>query len=327
MQKHKIIFIGKSFMLKRCIDIALKDFKQIFVITNDKDIKKKFRKRVHFTTVKKIEKIKPDYLFSVLNDKILPKTSINKIKKLALNFHDGPLPKYAGMFSSSWSLLNNEKKHGVCWHKIEKKIDSGDILEEKKFNIQNSDTAYNIDTKGVMIGIKLFKIIFQNLKKDNLHFKKQNLKKRSYYGKKQLFRLIKKLKNNQKNKILIRSLIVSPQKLKTIQNLFKISIDTDKLKKNLVSEKKFTNKFSKIDEKKLLQFVNITIKTNFKYNEKKNNFSEIALNSHSKWDSLAHAKLLSAIEKKFRISINENNIDQFSNLRLIFNYLNKLKVI
>ena len=40
MQKHKIIFIGKSFMLKRCIDIALKDFKQIFVITNDKDIKK-----------------------------------------------------------------------------------------------------------------------------------------------------------------------------------------------------------------------------------------------------------------------------------------------
>ena len=41
MQKHKIIFIGKSFMLKRCIDIALKDFKQIFVITNDKDIKKK----------------------------------------------------------------------------------------------------------------------------------------------------------------------------------------------------------------------------------------------------------------------------------------------
>ena len=32
--------------------------------------------------------------------------------------------------------------------------------------------------------------------------------------------------------------------------------------------------------------------------KKKSNFSEIALNSHSKWDSLAHAKLLSAIEKK-----------------------------
>ena len=162
---------------------------------------------------------------------------------------------------------------------------------------------------------------------DNLHFKKQNLKKRSYYGQKQLFNLIKKLQNDQKNKILIRSLIVSPQKYETIQNLFKISIDTNLLKKNLISKKISNKKFNKIDEKKLLEFVNITIKTNFKYNEKRNNFSEIALNSHSKWDSLAHAKLLSTIEKKFKISINEKNIDQFSNLRLIFNYLNKLKVI
>ena len=58
----------------------------------------------------------------------------------------------------------------------------------------------------------------------------------------------------------------------------------------------------------------------FKYN--KNNLSKIALNSHYKWDSLSHAKLLSAIEKKFKITINEKNIDQFSNLRLIYNYLN-----
>ena len=36
---------------------------------------------------------------------------------------------------------------------------------------------------------------------------------------------------------LIRSLIVSPQKLETIRNLFKISINTNLLKKNLISEK------------------------------------------------------------------------------------------
>ena len=40
-------------------------------------------------------------------------------------------------------------------------------------------------------------------------------------------------------------------------------------------------------------------------------------------DSLSHVKLLNAIEKKFKISINEKNINQFSNLKLILNYLNK----
>ena len=59
-------------------------------------------------------------------------------------------------------------------------------------------------------------------------------------------------------------------------------------------------KFDEINAKKILNFINITIKTNFKY--KKNNLSKIALNNHYKWDSLSHAKLLSAIEKnlKFR---------------------------
>jgi acyl carrier protein len=82
-------------------------------------------------------------------------------------------------------------------------------------------------------------------------------------------------------------------------------------------------KFNKIKAEKLLKFLNSTIKTNFKFNKKKNNLSEIALNTHYKWDSLSHVKLLDAIEKKFGISINEKNVDQFSNLQLILDYLNK----
>ena len=147
MLKAKIVFIGKSMMLSKCIDIVLKDFKQIFVITNDKNIKKGTEKK-YFISIDEIKKIQPDYLFSVLNDQILAKTYLNKVKKLALNFHDGPLPKYAGLFSSSWSIFNNEKNHGVCWHKIEGKIDTGDILEKRKFKIKNDDMLTILILKG-----------------------------------------------------------------------------------------------------------------------------------------------------------------------------------
>ena len=47
-------------------------------------------------------------------------------------------------------------------------------------------------------------------------------------------------------------------------------------------------------------FVNNTIKTNFRYNSKRSDFSKVAFNSHSKWDSLAHAKLLSALERNIK---------------------------
>ena len=86
-------------------------------------------------------------------------------------------------------------------------------------------------------------------------------------------------------------------------------------------------KKGKLEVKNLIEFLNKTLKTSYKLNKKKNNLSDIALNSHHKWDSLTHTKLLSAIEKKFKISINEKNIDHFSNLDLIFQYLSKEKNI
>ena len=100
-----------------------------------------------------------------------------------------------------------------------------------------------------------------------------------------------------------------------------------KSKKKLNVRKSSHYKCDKLNAKKLIKFLNNTLKTTYKYNEKKSNLSKIALNSHYKWDSLSHVKLLNAIEKKFKISVNENNIDQFSNLALILNYLNKKKLV
>ncbi len=98
--------------------------------------------------------------------------------------------------------------------------------------------------------------------------------------------------------------------------------------KKILNKRKYSNlKLDKLNAKKLIKFLNSTLKTSFKYNEKKNSLSKIALNSHYRWDSLSHVKLLNAIEKKFKISVNENSIDQFSNLELILNYLNKKKLI
>ena len=48
----------------------------------------------------------------------------------AINFHDGPLPRYAGLNAPVWAILNREPAHGVTWHLIEGGIDEGDIHPE-----------------------------------------------------------------------------------------------------------------------------------------------------------------------------------------------------
>ena len=78
-----------------------------------------------------------DYLFSIVNSKILSKELLDQPKYSAINYHDSTLPKYAGSHSTSWALLNREKTHGITWHKIDQEVDTGDILRQVTFPLRN----------------------------------------------------------------------------------------------------------------------------------------------------------------------------------------------
>lgn len=315
MDNTKIVFIGKSIMLSKCLEIISKYYKNIFVITDDHSLKKNYLKKVKFIKLKNIKEIRPDYLFSVLNEKILQAEYLKFVKKHSINFHDGPLPKYAGLFSSSWAIYNSEKEHGVCWHKIENTIDTGDILFQKKFSIKRNVTAYEVDTKGIIEGIKLFKKIVKNIKNSSFKFKKQNLKKRSYFGKQDLRKIFKEYIKNKKNKNLLRAFSLSSDKEKILSRFFNVKLSL--FKKENKDNFNITNEYKL---KKIINFVNKTIKTDFKFDRKKiYKLKNYSLNNHPKWDSLAHVKLLSNIEKKFNISITEKNISNFNSVQLIFN--------
>ena len=322
LKDKNAIFIGTSVMLEKCIEFSSKKFKNIYVITDDKKIIKKLKNKVIPLTINKFAKFKYDYLFSILNYKIIPIKFINSIKQISLNFHDGPLPKYAGLFSSTWAIANGEKTHGVTWHKITKKIDAGDIAINKKFNIKNDDTSYNLDIRSVLVGINLFKKLIKKINKNNFSIKKQNLRNRTYYGKTDIKNLIKQYNLDIENRTLIRALTLSPQKSHFLKKITGKKINI--LKKKTIFNKTQSKNSRNIDLLKLINFLGKII--NFKFNVKKINndkLEDLSLNNHPKWDSLAHVKLLSVIEKKFQISIDETNIDKFSSIKSIFNFLSK----
>ncbi|MDR3623553.1 MAG: amino acid adenylation domain-containing protein [Chlamydiales bacterium] len=123
-----------------------------------------------------------DYLLSIVNPKLIPKKIIQSAKRLAINYHDSPLPAYAGVHATSWAILNNEKKHGITWHIITEQIDAGGIVKQVIFPIDNGETALSLNIKCYQHALQSFKELVVELEEGSCVFKKQDLSGRSYFG-------------------------------------------------------------------------------------------------------------------------------------------------
>jgi|GEM_PF-3498683 len=86
-----------------------------------------------------------DFLFSIVNDLVLSEAYLTLPRLGAINYHNALLPRYAGVFATSWALLNNEKEHGITWHLMEPRVDAGDILIQRTVPIEPHHTAYTLN--------------------------------------------------------------------------------------------------------------------------------------------------------------------------------------
>src|SRR5690554_5519746 len=87
-----------------------------------------------------IAKNECDILISINYLFLIERDVINMGKKLAFNIHGSLLPKYRGRTPHVWSIINGEKYTGTTAHLIDEGCDTGDILEQVKIPIEESDT-------------------------------------------------------------------------------------------------------------------------------------------------------------------------------------------
>jgi len=123
-----------------------------------------------------------DYLFSINNSYILTADILEKVKKFAINYHDSPLPKYAGMYATNQAILQGETSHGVSWHCITAQIDAGDILASAKVDLLETDTAYTLNMRCYEAAMNSFRQLLEGLKIGDLQPKPQDIAQRSFYS-------------------------------------------------------------------------------------------------------------------------------------------------
>ncbi len=102
-----------------------------------------------------LEELKPDLIISAYFSQIVA-PNILKIPKIgSINIHPGWLPTYRGAVSYFWALKNNEAKAGVTIHWMDEGLDTGAIIERKKFAIEPGATQQQILVETALIAGRL----------------------------------------------------------------------------------------------------------------------------------------------------------------------------
>lgn len=182
------VIIGGGSLPIRCAEIFIeKGHRLEAVVSSDKDVRDWVRKQ-------DLECLEPgselaeclasrpfDYLFSINNEHILRAEVLSLPRKMAINYHDAPLPAYAGMYATSWALIGGEKTHGISWHLVTDVIDAGDILKQKTVEISDTDTALTLNSKCYEAAIKAFAELTDELASGTASPQAQDLEERSYF--------------------------------------------------------------------------------------------------------------------------------------------------
>jgi len=124
-----------------------------------------------------------EWFFSIANLRIIPDDVLAKPTIGAINFHDGPLPRYAGLNATTWAILHGERTHGVTWHLVEGGVDEGDVLAQRVFELSDRETALTLNTRCYELGIESFGALIEKLGAGEILRTKQDLSQRSYFGK------------------------------------------------------------------------------------------------------------------------------------------------
>ena len=99
------------------------------------------------TLLKQLQKNQIDILCLAGFMKVLSKNFIDSFFNMILNIHPSLLPKYKGLNTHRRALKNREKFSGCTVHRVNGKIDSGEIILQSKVKIAKNETEASLENK------------------------------------------------------------------------------------------------------------------------------------------------------------------------------------
>ena len=109
-----------------------------------------------------------EYTFAITHLRLLPANVVGAALRMTINFHDGPLPGYAGRNTPAWGILRGETEWGVTWHQVDAGIDTGDVLVQRRFEIAERETSLSLNTRNFEEALDSFAEVLDQLENGNI---------------------------------------------------------------------------------------------------------------------------------------------------------------
>ncbi|MCP6761202.1 MAG: hypothetical protein NHB32_21240 [Fischerella sp. CENA71] len=181
--------IGQGGLLLECAEFLLERGHDIVGIISTDSVVKDWATNYQIICIDSIKNLlsifplsEVDYLFSIANGEIVSELILQSIRKFAVNYHNAPLPKYAGVNATSWAILNKETYHGITWHIMTGTVDGGDILKQSIIPIDDNETTLTLNLKCYDYALKAFYELVDELAKESFTRTKQDITQRTYYS-------------------------------------------------------------------------------------------------------------------------------------------------
>lgn len=84
-----------------------------------------------------------DLIISFISSWIYPQKLLSSASFAAINFHPGS-PEYPGTGCTNFAVYENAKEYGITCHLMNATVDSGSIIQVKRFPIGDKDSVYTI---------------------------------------------------------------------------------------------------------------------------------------------------------------------------------------
>ena len=123
-----------------------------------------------------------DYLFAITHLALVPAAVLRLPGRGAINFHDGPLPRYAGLNAPAWALMAREPRYGVSWHLMAPGVDEGDVLVQRVFDVASDETSLGLNTRCFAAGLESFRELIDALAAGTVTRRTQDRAGRTYFA-------------------------------------------------------------------------------------------------------------------------------------------------
>jgi len=156
------------------------DYRDLVPFCNENNISYFRTKEINSKEIKDwLRDINPDVIFILGWSQIFDKELIDLPKKYIIGSHPSDLPYGAGRAPVTWTILEDLRKSAVSFFKINKNVDSGNLVLQKHFSISertDSMLLYNLVSEHLSKG---FIDIYNQIQSGTLSEQKQDMSRRT----------------------------------------------------------------------------------------------------------------------------------------------------